>query len=315
MNFSLDNTEKNASYKFYNPDDVIAIVQEGLNDVITSDPDFYGNYNFKMSNEQYYVPDEERQFGRNTIFIVIKMMKATLDFNQVIVPFTLTALSEHNNISVCQKLFLEYAQTFNLTDGTGETAPSNPSDPTTKTTFMYKQSYDTPTFLSHFNEVYDGYRSVLTLTGNILINYDVYPIKQVIYYPGGFDDVIGANAPYEIKTLANAFGYSNTLDSQPYSGKNRTESISRYGTLTLSFTIYSQKTSFVHTLMKMALQNRDRGSGQVPVNNIFYFGLVFAGDLDNDNTDDEYRVTVKLNDFNYSQAIGQFPSINISFTE
>lgn len=309
MDFNVA-SNTNEKFRFYNPDDVIAIVQKGLNEIITSDS-FYNGYSFKMSNEQYYIPDEERKFGKNTIFVVIKMMKATLDFNQIIVPFTLTALSEQNNIAVCQKLFLEYAQTFNLTDGNGRTALADENDQNSYTTFMYKQSYDTPVYTSHFNEVYDGYRSVLTLTGNILINYDVYPIKKVIYYPSGFS----SNNYYEIKTLANAFGYSNTLDTQPYSGKNRTESISKFGTLTLSFTIYSQKTSFVYTLMRMALQNKDRGSGQVLVNTEFHFGLVFAGDFNNDQADDEYRVTVKLNDLNFSQAIGQFPTINVSFTE
>ena len=157
MDFNVA-SNTNEKFRFYNPDDVIAIVQKGLNEIITSDS-FYNGYSFKMSNEQYYIPDEERKFGKNTIFVVIKMMKATLDFNQIIVPFTLTALSEQNNIAVCQKLFLEYAQTFNLTDGNGRTALADENDQNSYTTFMYKQSYDTPVYTSHFNEVYDPLRT------------------------------------------------------------------------------------------------------------------------------------------------------------
>lgn len=309
MKFNLT-TDTNDKTKFYNPEDVIAIIQSSLNQIVISDPGYEG-YSYKIANEQYYVPDEDRHFDKNTIFCVIKMMKATLDFNQVIVPFTLTAISEHNNISVCQRLLLEYTQTYNLTDGTGET-----TDPTTQTTttFMYKQTYDSPVVTSNFNEVYDGYRSVFTLTGNILINYSVYPIKKINYYhnaTGFAQNELGVAT--EIKTLSNAFAFDNTLDSQAYSGKNRTESISKFGTLTLSFTTYSETNDLIKTLIALSLQKSDREEqleGAIPNDRCFYFGLVFRG-----TSDEERLVRVKLNNFNYSQALGQFPTITMSFTE
>lgn len=307
MSFT-ETASKNAKTKFYNTDDIISIIQTNLMDIINNDTGYYQKCKYKISHEQFYVSDEERRIEKDTIFIVVKLMNATLDFNQVIIPFTLTALCEKNNVDVVQKLFLEYAQAFNLTDGSG----SNTSGTSTQT-FMYKQTYDTPVYTSHFNEVYDGFRSICTLTGNILINYSVYPIKSITYYPGGFSNTTSPNTPYEIKTLTNAFAYSNTPDSQAYSGKNRTESINRYGTLSLSFTCYSENNSFIKECIQMSLQQSDRasnGNSNVFVNREFCFKITFQ-----DSSDISYNLTLKLNDFNYSQAIGQFPTVTVSFIE
>ncbi|MBR3208872.1 MAG: hypothetical protein IKF82_01245 [Bacilli bacterium] len=297
--------------KFYNVDDVVSVIQQNINYVVNQDVEYYGKYSFKLSNEQYYVPDEDRKLEPNVLFMVVKFMTATLDFNQIILPFTLTVLSEKNNVDAAQKLLLEYSQTFNLTDGSGDYTDEN-NNPQH---FMYKQTYDAPVVSSNFSEVYDGYRSIMTLTGNILINYSVMPLEYVKYLPNGENTI--EEEKLKIKTLSNAFAYSNTLDSQPYSGKNRTESESRYGTLSLSFTTYCEANDLIRKCIKMALQKKDRNnntvnntSTNINVNTEFCFELKFT------NWDDgTFIVTTKLQNADFGQPIGQFPTMTLSFTE
>lgn len=149
---------------------VVDIIKEQMDAVRMTDPDFYSNYNFDIENEQYFVPDEERE--PNRIYIVIKFSPAQIDYGQDIMPFTIQAVSEQNGLIAAQRLLFDYAQTFNLRtllkDG--------------KTIY---QNYTSPNVISNFEVIYDGFRSVLIMSGTILISSNINRIT-LKYYDGDY---------------------------------------------------------------------------------------------------------------------------------
>jgi len=163
-------------------DYVVDLIDEQFKAVMSTDVDFYSNFNFKIANEQYYVPDEDRE--PNKIFIVIKFLPAEVDYGQDVIPLTIQAVSESNGLAAVQRLLLEYAQIFNLNtlmrDG--------------KTIY---QSYTTPNVISNFDVVYDGFRSVFVMSGTVLISSNINRIT-LKYYDG---DYALLNFPKEIEDI------------------------------------------------------------------------------------------------------------------
>lgn len=158
-------TEELLNFKY-----VVDIIKEQFEAVLSTDPEFYSQYVFDIVNEQYFVPDEERE--PNRIFIVIKFSAAQIDYGQDIMPLTIQAVSESNGLLAAQRLLLEYAQIFNLNtlmrDG--------------KTIY---QNYTTPNVISNFEVVYEGFRSVLILSGVFLLSSNINRIT-LKYYDGDY---------------------------------------------------------------------------------------------------------------------------------
>lgn len=331
MATTYTNENENGLYEerkktFYEVDDLMNIIKSNFDVLINADKDFYGQYNIKIENEQYYVPDSDRK-EPNTIYIAIKFQKATLDISQVLVPFVVLAISEQNALDVCQRLLLEYSQTFNLVDGAGFSTDENNN----VLSFVYKQTYDTPNSTSHFNEVYDGYRSTFVMTGNILINYGINPLKAIYVYPEATAiDSLG-NVELKIKTLSSGFSYSHILDTQPYSGANRTESEVKYATFTLVFDSYLEDNAFFNKVLLYAMakeRNLDANAdltdigGSLLINDSFYIGFVFNNQTKlnkilygTDNDDRKIIKKLKLKDFSFNQPLGSFPTVKTILTE
>ena len=149
---------------------VAGIVKEQFDAVLSTDPEFYSQYNFEIVNEQYYVPDEERE--PNNIFVVIKFSAAEIYYGQIVMPLTIQVVSEQNGLIAAQRLLLEYAQIFNL----------NILMRDNKTIY---QNYTTPNVISNFEVVYEGFRSVLIMSGVFLLSNNINMIT-LKYYDGDY---------------------------------------------------------------------------------------------------------------------------------
>ena len=134
---------------------IIDLLEGQLGEVMADDEEYFSETRFVLSNEQQYVKESQRH--KNTIYIVVKFMPATINFGQVVLPITLTAVSEHNNIEKCQRLLLDFSQYWNLKN-------IGISD------YSVFQIYSSPSITSNFNEVYDGFRSAFSMSGTFLIS-------------------------------------------------------------------------------------------------------------------------------------------------
>ncbi len=156
---------------------IMELITKQFNDLVLTDLDYYKKYDIFITNEQMYVDNETRE--GHDIFVVVKFLAAEINFGQDVIPVTITAVSESNAIEAVQRLLLEYAQLYNQNtlkwDGK-----------------LVYQNYSSPYFISHFEVVYDGYRSVASMSGSLLLSSNINRIF-LYYYPYEDDEILKVN--------------------------------------------------------------------------------------------------------------------------
>ena len=91
---------------------VMAKIAAQLQSILDNDKSAYAGYTFTLTNEQQYVKTTERK--PKNFYIVVKFLQGSYDFGQQKQPISITAVSAHNGLEICQKLMFEFAETFNL---------------------------------------------------------------------------------------------------------------------------------------------------------------------------------------------------------
>lgn len=231
-----------------------------------------------LSTEQQFTKIKDK--SKSTIYIVVKFLEGTLNYNEKLLPFTITAISERNKFELCQKLMSIFAETNNLT--TDEVAD-----------VTITQSYANPVITSNFVEIYEGYHNVIQLSGMMMIT------KNANSFQLSFKNESGE---YEdVDTITNTFSFDNTLDTQPFFNSNNiTQSKAKFGTITINATLYLTDTELVNKVVKIAfkqLSNDTKFSLKLKHKN----GLELIEDF-------------KLVNYTSEKAIGQLQVCSITFT-
>lgn len=269
--------------KMYSPEDIMNIIKQQFVELMQEDYEYYKKYNIKLANEQYYIDPEDRKEPGN-IYIVVKFLPADINYKQNIVPFSITAVSEHNGLEVCQKLLLEYAQTYNLIDDFTENG------------ITYNQTYTTPQVTSNFTEVYFGYRNTFFMSGTFLLSYSINPSK--IYY------IDENNNEILVEAITFSEDFSVQTDTQPFFNTNNfTTSIGKYGTHTINFSTYLTDDVLCNKVLDIVNGLITNG-----VDNSFVFKIKYKNDK-------FVERTYKLISYRRSQDVGQLPIITCSFTQ
>lgn len=280
----------------YTPN-ILNIIKEEFTRIIAQDYDYYGKYNFVLSNEQQFVPEKDR--SPHKIYIVVKFLEGTPFAGQNIIPININAIGEQNSVEVCQRLLADFVQQYNLktSDGTGNPISSS-------TTSIYKQFYTTPQVVNNFNEVYAGFRTLFYVGGTFLVGESSNPITEITV-----SGLLPDNELYKVNFLSVQWSYDNQLDPQAYTGTHsRTKSIAKIATFSISFTIYLTNDAFCKRVLGMMLDNT--GDEYAPDGNKtnFLFNITFASGLT------VSEMPFKLANCTGQQNIGEFPSVSVSFT-
>lgn len=303
-------------------DTVMQVIEDQFQAIMQTDPKFYENYEFEIRNEQYFIPDDER--NGHKIFIVVKFLPAELYYEQDVLPVTIQATSECNGVAAAQRLLFEYAQVFNL-------------NTLEKDDKIIYQNYTSPNVISNFEVIYDGYRSLLVMSGTFLISRNVNRIKLKYYDGNSFKQVETVPSEYvadliEIVRFENdevipvqvykwvenkykkyngedlpILNYTDTFDATPdtqpyFEKKNFTESIIKYGTFSFNAVSYLLKNNFNTKILKIIARRKK-------INSDFYFKIIF-----DDDECDMPLLPYKLLNATKQQNVGEFPSIVTAFT-
>ena len=280
--------------KMYNINDIMELIEEQLIKLMQEDYEYYKNYNIKLANEQYYVAPEDRKVP-NVIYIVVKFLPADITFNQNVVPITITAVSEYNKKEVCQRLLLEYAQTYNLINDVRNGK------------INYNQTYTTPQVMSNFTEVYYGYRNTFYMSGTFLLSYNSNPSK--LYYIKKIEE----NGIFvEKEFLIDAINFSESfgiqLDSQPFFGtNNRTRSVGKFATHTISFTMFLVNDEICNDILDIVLNTDVSSELEEDINKTYKFKIKYQNER-------ECTKNFKLISFDKTNNAGEMPIASISFT-
>ena len=277
-------------------DKIMDIIKNQFLEVMSIDSNYYSQYNIILSNEQQYVKSKDRDV--NNIYIVIKFVPGSLNFGQNVVPININAMGEGNKIEVCQRLLLEFAQQFNLSD------PINISkeDSGDNNSYIVKQVYTQPQIMSNFTPTWNEFRSLFFMTGTFLIGKNSTPITSISYFENESDE-IGS----EINFINASWDFLIQLDSQAFYGTDsRTISKSKIGTLTLGINSYLTDNKLGTKIKAIAWNMKDKAPNGIKEK--FYFTVAFA-----DGSKAE-KMQFSLVSCNCLQNLGEFPVISLTFT-
>lgn len=265
---------------------ILELIGTQIQSVINNNADEYEGYKFSITNELMYVKDkkrfEELKNNPKQIFIVVKFLPATLNYGQVLMPVLINAIGEKNKLEKCYHLLMEYAEIYNLEFNVDKTI---------------KQYYQSPTVLSNFNEIGDGFRSLISLSGTFQISENSNDFELVYKYT---EDNVSKSIIVPAISLNGSFDVQ--LESQAfYDVSERTTSTGKVGTFVINCTCYLDDTVLVNKCLKIATK-------QLSVNTTFNFDLVFKNGLNLENE------TFKMANFTFEKSIGNLPVCTITFT-
>ena len=270
--------------------EIYNLIKYQFEELMFNDSDFYKESRIILANEQDFVKNVEKK--RGNIYIVLKFMPATINFGQNTLPVTFNAISEKNGLEICQKLLCDYAQVYNL----HSTDVQSLDD--TSITYNVQQVYTTPSVMSNFNDVNDGFRTLFYMTSTFLISKNSNPFS--LYYFENEDDEEGIY----IEGFSNAFNFDNTMDSQPYftpQNPNFIESISKFGSLAINITTFLVDNDFINKVLGIICKTYDTDTP-------FYIKISFKNGLTTP------LLKLKLANVSGTSVVGELNTISLTFS-
>lgn len=261
---------------------VIEKITQEFQTILNLDPETYGGYNIIITNERQFVQSKNRK--PKTIFVVIKFLDGSKDLGQQRQPFAINAISEHNTLEVCQKLMMDFSETYNLIFEFGNAK------------YTLKQTMKNPTAVSNFSEVYEGFRSVFYLSGTFYIGINSNPITGItIKDEDGLDE--------EIDFISAQMSFDMQPDGQPFYGTNNfNRTVAKIATLSIGFSMYALNTDFYNGALD-TIFNLDN---KADINKKYTLVVSFKSGK-------TYSVPMKLASVNNVQELRDFPATSFAF--
>ena len=275
---------------------IIELIKEQFADIKENSENDYSLVNFVVSNEQMFMRIKDK--NPKTIYIVVRFSPAAINFGQATLPLELSVLGEANNIKTTQNFLNEFVSKYNL-----------------NSTESITQLYMTPRAALNFNETYNEFRTLFSVTGTWIIGDNTIRMAELSYYPLGG---VSGETPEIIPIIAYVDITENSLNPQPYPDTHgRTKSYGSFQTFAFTLTLYPDGSKkFIQKIFKMKF---DTSSSHQ--NDSFAIKLKFANmDLDFENTSTHTPRntteiwTYKCRSVEYVQKIGEIPVINVSMS-
>lgn len=216
-----------------NYDEILTLIQGQLLEYMNAPGNYerFKDYKIILSREQQFMKVKDKD--PNAIYIVLKFGAADVVFGQTVLPVTIIALSEQDNIEAITALLYEYAQTYNLKRANDETI---------------NQMYESPSITSNFSPLYAGYRSTVVMSAAFVIGKNSNEYKVYYYYTvkeragkdeDGKDLYREVEYADEVPQMSASFAFVANPDTQAfYNSNDFTRSVIGFGGVTLGFTTF-----------------------------------------------------------------------------
>lgn len=206
-----------------NYEEILTLIQGQLMEHMNSEEYFakYKGTKIILSKEQQFMKQKDKD--PNAIYIVVRFGAADVMFRQTVLPATIIVLTQQNKVDLAYDLMYEYSQRFTLVRANNDTI---------------QQVYESPSMSGNFNEVYEGFRSVVTMTAAFVIGKNSNEYKVYYYYTEGEGDNELVLAE-EIPMVSTTFSFVGSPDTQAfYNKQNFVESVVSFGAVSLGFTTF-----------------------------------------------------------------------------
>lgn len=202
-----------------NYEEILTLIQGQLMEHMNSE-DYFAKYKgtkIILSKEQQFMKLKDKD--PNAIYIVVRFGAADVMFRQTVLPVTIVVLTQQNKVDLAYDLMYEYSQRFNLVRANNDTV---------------QQVYESPSMSGSFNEVYEGFRNVVTMTAAFVIGKNSNEYKVYYYYTQD-----GVHLAEEVPMVSTTFSFVGSPDTQAfYNKKNFVESVVSFGAVSLGFTTF-----------------------------------------------------------------------------
>lgn len=276
-------------------DAIINLIEEQFATVKARNTDF-SSINFVVADEQSFVKIKDK--NPKYLYIVVRFSPASINFGQATLPLEFVVAGVQNETRLTQAFLNAFVNAYNLKDENDVT-----------------QLYMTPRVSLNFNDVYNGFRSLFSVSGTWLIGDNTIRLSDLMFYVNGG---IEGEEPEHIKVLTYNSTGEGSLNPQPYPDtKGRTKSYGSFETFAFSIVIYPDGSKkFVQKLFQYQFD-----FSKSHQNDDFAFRLKFNNmDLDFENPNEHtLRDITDLKNFkckaiDYNFKIGDIPAINATFT-
>ena len=174
-------------------DEILQLIKEELDSIKDLNSEF-SSIDFVVADEQMFIKMKDKDPKK--IYIVVRFSAAAINFGQATLPVELSVLGLQNEIILTQNFMNAFVSEYNL-----------------KSEYNVTQLYMTPRVSINFNEVYNGFRTLLSVTGTWIIGDNTIRLAELLYYPlGGVENEV----PESIPVVAYNDTTENSLNPQPY---------------------------------------------------------------------------------------------------
>ena len=277
---------------------IIELIKEQLENIKQNPAEGfdYSSINFIVSDEQMFIKIKDK--NPNTTYIVVRFSSAAINFGQATLPLELSVLGIQNNIKLVQDFLNDFVSRYNLNSENNIT-----------------QLYMTPRASLNFNEAYNGFRTLFSVTGTLIIGDNTIRMSELFYYYPGWAE---GEDPEMIQVIAYDDSGEASLNPQPYPDTfGRTKSYGSFQTFAFSIVLYPDASKKL--IQKLFQWKFDFSKSHQ--NDSFEFKMKFDNmDLDFDDTETHTprdvtdKLEVKCKNVDFTQKIGEIPVINATFT-
>lgn len=234
-----------------------------------------GITNYEIFDEQEFANKEVEE---DKIYIILTAKPGTDFYKSSVVPVDINIVSEQNTLQVAKQLADFFGTEWTLEDTLIGI-----------TNAYIQQAYTTPTVQTNFEEIDNGYRSIVSFTGTFVIAYNILSINSIL-----IDGV-------EVKVAGLSMTFTNSPDPQPfYTSKTRVKTINKFGSFSINITVETIDSAFMNKVNSITL-------GDATINNNFLFAFSLG-------TQSLLDGNLKLIDWHFTQNKGEIPQATMTFS-
>lgn len=179
----------------------------------------------------------------NTVYCVIKYLSTDIVYNSLVRPIQVLIVSEGNQMHKAKELFDYFAANYNWKLVTYNEENGG-------VTYV-KQQYSTPVVISNFNDIGYDFRSVLYLSGTLIIMENVVDVQNLKIAIWDTDDNEFGNLE-EVYPISFQMQYTVSGDTQQIGGSKIAKTIKSTATLSVALIIAPKESDFLERAIKIS---------------------------------------------------------------
>lgn len=254
------------------------------------------DFDFEVDSEQAFL--KRKTLEPNTIYVLTRDLQNENQIGVDTQPVQILILTEQNSLDVAKTFFSEFAKKYNWQANLQEYTEDGETH-----NIWVKQQYSDPVVLSNFNTVSYGYRSVMYISANLYIMYDVVDLRYL-----AIDD-----EEYQVMSFDLAYNMNPNTQQLSGTGNFISKSVKSVSTMSLVITIPVVSSNLITKVFSIMNESDSTPTDQSDPtsyggNENFYFDFTLG------STEFTHKA-FKLTNAEFGASVNNVPAIRLGFTK